>query len=118
MALSPSEQNKVMLLLGYGAKTIQAGSVIYNKILNDRLNNLPTPSEDLVRSWLGKIATLETQIDDAPARLAAKKLDGLEMNLQEIEMLRRERKRISREIANHLDIPYQGLGGVNIGVTA
>lgn len=118
MALTSQEQNKVIQLLGYGGKSIQAGSVIYNKVMNDRLSQLPPDTEILVRSYLCSISAIETQMNAAPTRLAAKEVDGLKMNLEELQMLRSERKRIGREIAALLDIPYMGTGGPNIGVVA
>ena len=118
MALTAAEQNKVVQLLGYGAKSIQAGSVIYDKVMNDRLHQLPPDAEIMVRSYLTSIYTIEGQIAAAPARLAAKEVDGLKMNLQELEMLRKERKKIAREIAAVVDIPYVGVNGPNVGVIA
>lgn len=117
MALTSQEQNKVLQLLGYGGKTAQAGSVIYNKILNDRLHQLPPDTESLVRTYLASVSTIETQMAQAPARLAASKVGDLEMNHRELSMLRSERRKIAREIAAHLDVPYQGSSGVNVGVT-
>lgn len=118
MALTSQEQNKVVQLLGYGGKILQAGSVIYNKILNDRLNQLPVDTENLVRTYLGSVTAIEQQMAEAPARLVASKVQDLEMNHKELEMLRAERRRIGREIAAHLDVPYQAVGGVNVGVKA
>jgi hypothetical protein len=117
MALTSQEQNKVIQVLGYGGKTIQAGSVIYNKILNDRLHQLPPDTETLIRVYINQIYAIEGQMNAAPARLAAKKVDNVEMNLDELSMLRKERKKIAREIAAHLDVPYMGIGA-NLSVVA
>jgi hypothetical protein len=111
MPLSPTEQNKVVQLLGYGGKTIQPGSVIFNKILNDRLNNLPTDTESIVRTYLTQVAAIETQMFAAPTRMIAKKVGDIELNNREIEDLRRERKRLGKEISVHLDVPYVAQGG-------
>jgi hypothetical protein len=115
VALTTTEQNKIVQLLGYGGKIIQSGSVIYNQILNDRLQNLPTDTETVVRGFLTQVTTIETQMNAAPTRLIAKKVSDIELNNRELEDLRRERKRIAREIAVHLDIPYQGASSVNVG---
>jgi hypothetical protein len=115
MALSSAEQMKVMQLLGFPGKVLDPTSISYNKITADRLANLLTDLETLARGYLTTIAALETQINAAPARLAAKKVDDLEMNLEELQMLRRERKKQIRELADLLDLPYQG-GGVNVSV--
>ncbi len=114
--LTSSEQNKIVQLLGYGGKSIQAGSVIYDKVMNDRLHQLPPDTETLVRSYLAQIAAIESQMNVAIQRLTADKVDDITINKRELEDLRRERKRIAREIANHLDIPYIGVNGVNVGV--
>lgn len=116
MALTPKEQSKIIQILGYGGKTIQVGSVIYNKILNDRLNHLPPDDIDLVRSYLGKITAIESKMDSATCRLSATKVDGIELNHDELLQLRGERRRIGREIAEFLDIPFIARGGGNMSV--
>jgi hypothetical protein len=116
MPLTSAEQSKVVQLLGYGGKVIQAGSVIYDKVMNDRLNSLPPDTESLVRIYLGSVHSIECKIAEAPARLAAAAIDGLRMNLDELSMLRSERKKIAREIAALLDIPYVGTNGVSVGM--
>lgn len=116
MALNPAQQNKIMQLLGYGGKAIQAGSVIYDKIMNDRLHNLPPPLEAVTVDYLSQIDNIETQIKTVPNRLQATEIQDIKINLQELEMLRRERKKLAREMAQHLDIPYQGMGGANLSV--
>lgn len=116
MALTSQQQNKIVQLLGYGGKVIQAGSVIYDKVMNDRLHNLPPDTESLVVSYLASISAIETKIAQAPARLAAKQIDGLTMNLEELSMLRSERKKIAREISAILDIPYVANNGINSSV--
>ena len=110
MALTATEQNKVVQLLGYGGKILQSGSVIYNKILNDRLTSLPSDTETVVRAYLTQVATIETQMNAAPCRLVASAIGDIKVNNMELQNLRSERKRIAREIAVHLDIPYQGTG--------
>jgi len=114
--LTPKEQNKVIQILGYGGKAIQVGSVIYNKIMNDRLMNLLPETEDLVRDFLDQISTIECQMKAAPARLAATKVADIETNHHELTMLRAERRRIGREMAATLDIPFQMVGGANVSV--
>lgn len=118
MALTPKEQNKVIQILGYGGKSIQVGSVIYNKIMNDRLAQLPPALEDLVRDFMSQIDVIECQMKAAPARLAATKVADIEVNHHELTMLRAERRRIGREVAQALDIPFQLIGGANVSVVS
>lgn len=116
MALTPKEQSKIIQLLGYGGKTIQVGSVIYNKILNDRLNQLTPDMEEILRAFLASITSLECRIAAAPGRLAAAQVDGIKMNMDELPQLRIERRKISKEIAEYLDIPFIKPGGTNVSV--
>lgn len=118
MALTSPEKNKIVQLLGYGGKILQPGSVIFNKILNDRLDQLPVDTEDLVRSYyLCSIQKIETQVYSAPTRLMAKKVGDIDINNRELEQLRGERKKLIREMAQHLDIPYVGISNnVNVCV--
>ena len=118
MALSPKEQSKIVQILGYGGKVIQVGSVLYDKIMNDRLNRLPPDAEDLVRGFITQILAIEVQMSAAPARLAASKVGDIETNHRELSMLRAERRRIGREMADFLDIPNQMSGGANVSVVS
>lgn len=111
MAFSTAEQNKIVQILGYGGKILQAGSVIYNKILSDRLTDVPVDEETLVRSYLAQVAAIESQMNQAINRLTAEKVGDITTNKDELTQLRNERKKIAKEIAEHVDIPYQGVSG-------
>lgn len=117
MAFTSLQQNKIVQLLGYGGKTIQPGSVIYNKIINDRLQSVPVDTEELVLAYLASVNAIETQMLKAQKRLIAEKVGDIVLNKDELPDLRRERKRIVREMASLLDIPNQAIGGVNIAVS-
>lgn len=116
MALSSKEQNKIVQLLGYGGKILQAGSVIYNKILNDRLQSLPQDTENILRDYLERVYAIEKIMNCAPTRLSAMSVDDIKLNNNELSDLRKERKKIAREIAAHVDIPYIGVNGSNVTV--
>lgn len=116
MAFSTTEQNKIVQLLGYGGKVLQANSVLYDGVLVNRLATPPTDTENLIRSYLAQVAAIETQMNAAPLRLSAEKVDDLTINLRELPLLRAERRRIVREMSQHLDIPMVASGGVNVSV--
>lgn len=116
MALTSGQMNKIVQLLGYGAKSIQAGSVIYDKVMNDRLHQLPPDAEELVNEYLGQVQAIECQMNAAISRLSAEKVGDITLNRSELVDLRAERRRISREIAEVVDIPYVMPGGQNVSV--
>lgn len=96
MALTSSQQNKIVQLLGYGAKSIQAGSVIYDKVMNDRLHQLPPDAETLIVSYLAQVYAIEAQMNVAINRLSAEKVSDITMNRHELEDLRREKENRAR----------------------
>lgn len=116
MALTTADQNKVVQLLGYGGKILQPGSVIYNKILNDRLVTLPPDTETLIQNYLCQVRKIESQMNAAPSRLMATAVADIKVNNEELAMLRKERRKIAKEIASHLDIPYIGANSMNVAV--
>jgi len=117
MALTSTQKSKIVQLLGYGGKVLQENSVIYNKTTADRLETLPEGTEELVVAYLDGIASIELQISEAPTRLIAKKVGDIELNNNELENLRSERKRMTRELSLLIDIPIvQGASGMMVPV--
>lgn len=47
----------------------------------------------------------------APVRLTTTQVSDIKLNNNELADLRKERRKISKEMAAHLDIPYQGPSG-------
>lgn len=116
MPLTATQKTKIIQLLGYPGKSLIPGSILYDKILADRLDNLNAEIENLVSSMLGKITVIETQMGEAPARNIVKKVGDIELNTGEMTDLRSERKRYLKELGLLLDIPYIGGGGVNVSI--
>ncbi len=114
MALTSLEKTKIIQLLGYGAKTIQVGSVIFNKVLNDRLDNIPDDAETIVREYLAKIEKNEDQIASETARMGVIQIDDIKLTDSGALSVRGERKRWSKELALFLDIPMSGGGSGNM----
>lgn len=108
MALTAAQKSKVLQLLGYPGGSIDTASVLYDKILSDRLVVITADTESLVVDQLANILTLETQMSEAPARFIAEQVGDIRLNTNEIEKLRKERKMVSREIGRLLDIPFLG----------
>jgi hypothetical protein len=116
MALSSAQQNKIVQLLGYPGKTLDAGSVVYDKVLADRLTGLNTDAEALVVVYLNSIADIEDQMSAAPARFISKKVGDIELNNDEMRLLRKERRRQIRELAQLVNIDALGMSGANVMV--
>lgn len=114
MALSEAQKNKILQILGYPGRTIDATSVMYEKVLADRFLSLPTDTEALVTSLLTSITALETKIAAAPARFMAEQVGDIKLNTDEMAKLRKERRTVAREIGQLLDIPMRGGGGVSV----
>jgi hypothetical protein len=115
MALTTAQKAKIIQVLGYPAKSLDPDSVLYDKVLSDRLEDIPSDSETLAVSYLTSIAAIETQILAAPARFIAEQVGDIKLNTAEIEKLRKERKTLAKELGALLDVPYIGKSN-SIGV--
>lgn len=116
MALTDAQKHKVVFVLGWSGLTIVANSTQYNSVVVDRLSNLNAEIEKIVKGILARIDSLDLKLDAAACRLSASEVQDIVLNPEEIRMLRSERKRLIRELSDHLDIPIEKSGGVNIGV--
>jgi hypothetical protein len=117
MALTSPQKHKVVFYLGWSGQTLVVGSTQFNSVVNDRLTtNLNADIEKLVVDLLAKLEKYDVALEAARCRLATKSIDKIEMNPEEIRMLRSERKRCIRELSDHLDIPItkssSGMHGV------
>lgn len=115
MDLTDAKKQSVIFYLGWPAKSIIETSNIYNSGTSDRLKNLTAPIISRVDDLLGKLENTDKKLEAAACRLSAKKVDDIETNPEEIAMLKKERRRLSRELASLLDIPYLGCS-VNVSV--
>ena len=117
MALTSKQKHKVIYYLGWAGLTIVDGSSQYNKVVVDRLGSLLNLDiENLIKGILERLEMLDKSLDEAICRLTASKVDSVEMNPKEIEMLKRERMRLIRELSDHLDIPIMKSSMQNMAV--
>lgn len=116
MALTSAQKAKVLQLLGYPGGSIDSTSVLYDKILTDRLTLITADTETLVVGYLTSIAALETQISQAPARAISLQVGDIRINPDELAKLRTERKIQAREMSDLLNIPKRGGGGISVVV--
>lgn len=119
MALSDKDKHRVIFYLGWSGLTLVTGSSQYNSVVNDRLGStLNVHIENIVKGLLARLEMLDDKLEKASCRLSASEVDGIVLNDEEICKLRSERKRLIRELSDHLDIEIMRSGGVNVGVVS
>ena len=116
MALSDSQKASVIFYLGWPGKTIILGAVDYNSGVNSALINLSPWVESQVLALLDRLNAVDEKLDSAACRLAAKKVDEIELNPDEIKMLKSERTRLCKLLGRLLDIKVLGAPNVNVSV--
>jgi len=117
VALSTKNKHKVIFYLGWSGLTIVDGSTQYNSVVVDRLGpSLTTDIESIVKGLLERLETFDKCLDEAKCRLAASSVDNIDMNPREVEMLKKERMRLIRELSDHLAIPVTRSGSGSISV--
>lgn len=109
MALTDKQKHNVVFYLGWSGLTLVEDSTQFNSVVRDRLGTVAKPLNDFiearVRDLLDCLEELDERLKEAQCRLAAASVDNITMNKDEIMMLKKERRRYIRELADHLDIP-------------
>jgi hypothetical protein len=116
MALTDAQKNDVVRLLGWPGKVLVITSTNYNSQVISRLTNLTDEIESDVGTLLERVEGLDMKLDAALGRAMAIKVGDIELNPEEMNILRRERKRVIRELSELLDIPIVSSSAVNVGV--
>lgn len=115
MALTENEKLKVLRHLGWPAKTIDSTSLSYSKMVADRLDGVSAAMESEVRDYLEKFTTLENRLTKALSRAGVKSIDDITFNGEEMDVLRREKRRLANELGLVLDIHVNSLPGGSMG---
>lgn len=110
MAFSETEKVQILRHLGWPPTTIDSTSLDYSKIVSDRLTNASTAVQGIVRDLLDRVETLDVKLEKALSRMGVKQIDDITLRDNEVENLRRERRRIFKEIAVLLNIRMLGGG--------
>ncbi len=116
MALSSSQQSDIIYFLGWPGSTLIANTTGYNKIVVNRLTNTNATMETQAIALVTRLKAIDTTLTAAISRTLAKKVGDIEVNTDEMPMLRMEKKKVIRELSNLLDIEVMGGGGVNVSV--
>ena len=116
MALTDTQKTDVIFHMGWPGKTLLEGSTDYSKIISDRLDGLTDEMEALIGKLLGKIKKIDDKLMEALDRFSTKRVDDIELNPRERELLRAERRRYLNQLSELTDVPLQASGGVVFSV--
>jgi len=104
MALTDKQKDCVVFYLGWPAKTLVVDSTDYSKIFSDRLTDLSTDSEKRIKGILDKLEDIDKQLDEARCRVSTLKVQDIQLNPEEIDQLKKERRRCIKELSCFLDL--------------
>lgn len=116
MSLTAQEKSKIISHLGWPAKSIIADTTDYNNTLVGRLEGLTTPFETEVRTLLDKLLKTDDGLESAQSRLLAKQVGDIVLRDDEIYQLKKEKKRLLRQLSDLLGIQIRSSGGNMIGI--
>jgi len=116
VALSDKQKHQIIRHLGWSAQTLIANSTQFNSVVNDRVSFLNTDLERIAKELSSCIDAIDEQLKDAHCRVSTSKVDNITINPDEIPMLKKEKRRLIRELSDHLDIPIVKSGGSMVGV--
>lgn len=117
MALSLETKHEIIFLLGYPAKTIIEDSNLYNSIINDRLTDIDSFTQDRVETLLGEIDKVRLGLTALQSQGKLKQVGDIVFNVDNNDRtVKSEYKRLLKELASYLDIPLRSAGGNIIGV--
>lgn len=105
MAFATNEKFTIIRLLGWPAGTIISGNLNFSNIIASRLENLTAEVEEQVRTLFGRLDTLDAHLQTAISRAGVKQIDDIQLRDNEIEILRKERNLVIKELSQMLDIP-------------
>lgn len=115
MAFTDAQKYKIIRLLGYPLNTLDPDSLSYSKIIADRLLSVPAAAEEEVTGILTRLEELDTQLVSAVNSTGVKKIDDIEFfsssEGNKIDELRKERRKLIKELAMMLDIRLLSGGG-------
>jgi hypothetical protein len=111
-----AEKHNIVRVLGYPGAVLIPTNTAYSNIVNSRLNNLNNAIEDEARALLTRIEKLDSRLDGALDRASTKQVGDITLNPEEMQILRKERKRVVREMAELLDLSVVSANDSMIGV--
>lgn len=112
MPLSASEVSQVKHYLGYEQTQDDGWISAGVRGLDDRVSRLESNGVTRAQALLTELASLDTSITEARARLKAVQVGELRINgRRELASLRAERIKVAQSLARLLGVEYRGEGG-------
>lgn len=114
MAFSESEKYKIIRFLGWNGGTLTPTNIYYSKNIVDKLTNIPEGAVVEAKEILAKIILLDGKQMGSTAQAGVKRVDDIEFfeNGGSTAVLAREKRRLCKELAELLGIPYCGGGSI------
>ena len=101
MAFSTTERGRIRWFLGYTSRFYQVDSN-----LEQAMTAIDSEAETNIRTALGKLSSIETELDGARPRLKALEVGSIKLpGGVEISMLRSEGRRMAGQVASTLGVP-------------
>lgn len=115
MAFSSEDKHRIIFSLCYAGSVLDQNSVLYNSIINDRLNNLSMYVEEQALKLVDKIENLKSAIEVGYKKDNVKRIGDIELEVgMSTRLMNKELKRLLSELSKLLDIPSQcSFGNVN-----
>lgn len=116
MAFTATQKAEIIFNLGYASRILDTTSLDYNKIFADRLDGHSAESESIISKLLRQIKDVRDKLLASQDIMKVKRVGDIELNNDENMLLRKDLKRLLKDLAFTLDIPLRKSGGVNVSV--
>ena len=116
MAFTTTQKAEIIFNLGYASRILDSNSLDYNKIFADRLDGHSAESELIISKILKQIKDVREKLILSQDIMKVKRVGDIELNNEENMLLRKDLKRLLKDLAMVLDIPLKKSSGVNISV--
>lgn len=115
MALTTSQKNKILRILGYPYGTIDPASLDFSNIIKRKLDRVAMDSQVEVERILQWIDDLDEKRGQAIQQAGVKKIDDIEFTGDHHVVLMKEKNRYVRELSSLLGIYAPALQGSLVG---
>lgn len=110
MAFTTENKATIIRLLGWPGNTINPNSLSYNNVITNRLMIVLPEVEEMATGLVDRIETLDGKLEAALDQSGVKRIDDIEFfgpsdGGTRLGELRKERRRLIRELSQLLDIP-------------